>query len=79
MVRGDTIEFENYIPRKHNAKNTSFSPEKEVEIQVILEEMLHKRIIRETTHESIEFVSPIFAEKSPVGWTRLILNFEELN
>ena len=51
MVRGDTIEFENDIPIKHNAKSLSFSPEEEVEIQVILEEMLHKQIIRETTHE----------------------------
>ena len=42
MVRGDTIEFENDIPTKHNAKNPSFSPVEEEEIQVILEEMLHK-------------------------------------
>ena len=42
MVRGNTIEFENDIPIKHNAKNPIFSPEEEVQIQVILEEMLHK-------------------------------------
>ena len=46
MVRGDTIEFENNIPTKDNAKNPSFPEEEEVEIQVILEEMLHKQIIR---------------------------------
>ena len=46
MVRGDTIEFENNIPTKDNAKNPSFSEEEEVEILVILEEMLHKQIIR---------------------------------
>ena len=34
MVRGDTTEFENDIPMKHNAKNSSFSTEEEVEIQV---------------------------------------------
>ena len=79
MVRGDTIEFENDIPTKHNAKNPSFSPVEEEEIQVILEEMLHKRIIRETTHESTEFVSPIFIVKKPDGGTRLILNLKELN
>ena len=79
MVRGDTIEFENDIPTKHNAKNPSFSPVEEEEIQVILEEMLHKRIIRETTHESTEFVSPIFIVKKPDGRTRLILNLKELN
>ena len=59
MIRGDIIEFENDIPIKHNAKNPSVSPEEEEEIQVILEKMLHKQIIRETTHESTEFVSPI--------------------
>ena len=36
MVRRDTIEFENDIPIKHNAKNPSFSLEEEVEIQVTL-------------------------------------------
>ena len=60
MDRGDTTEFGNDIPTKHNAKHPGFSSEEEVGIQVILEEMLHKRIIRGTTHESTEFVSPIF-------------------
>ena len=50
VVRGDTKEFENDIPVKHNAKNLSFSAEEEVEIQIILEEMLHKQFIRETNH-----------------------------
>ena len=44
MVKGDTIKFENDIPTKHNVKYPSFSTEEEVEIQVILEKMLHKRI-----------------------------------
>ena len=60
MDRGDTTEFENDIPTKHNAKHPGFSSEEEVEIQVILEEMLHERFIRETTPESTEFVSLIF-------------------
>ena len=46
MVKGDTIKFENDIPTKHNVKYPSFSTEEEVEIQVILEKMLHKRIIK---------------------------------
>ena len=79
VVRGDTKEFENDIPIKHNAKNLSFSPEEEVEIQIILEEMLHKQIIRETNHESTEFVSPTFIVRKPDGGTRLILNLKELN
>ena len=79
MVRGYSIEFENNIPTKHNAKNPSFSPEEAVDIQVILEEMLYKRIIRKTTHEATEFVSPIFIVKNPNGGSRLILNLKELN
>ena len=78
MVRGDTIEFENDILIKHNAKNPSFSLEEEIEIQVILEEMLHKQT-RETTHESPEFVCPIFIVKKADGATRLTLNLKELN
>ena len=41
--------------------------------------MLHKRIIRETNHESTEFVSPVFIVKKLDGGIRLILNFKELN
>ena len=52
MVRGDTIEFENDNSRKHNGESPSFFPEEEVEFQVILEQILHKRIIREITHKS---------------------------
>ena len=44
-------------------KNPSFSPEEEVEIQVILEETLHKGIIREAIHESTKFLSPVFLVK----------------
>ena len=71
---GDTIEFENDVALKYNAKNPSYSPEEEVEIQVILEEMLHKGTVKETTRESEEFRSPIFIVKKPDGGRRLILS-----
>ena len=75
MVRGDAIEFENDIPKKYNAKNPSFSPEEEVEIQSYLGRNVTKQIIREST----EFVSPIFIVKKFDGGTRIILNLKELN
>ena len=75
MARGDAIEFENGISTKHNAEN----PEEEVEIRAILEKILHKQVIRKTSHESTEFVSPIFIVKNPDDGTRLILNLKELN
>ena len=44
-----------------------------------LEEMLHKQVIMETTHEFTEFVSPIFIIKKPDGRTRLTLNLKGLH
>ena len=41
--------------------------------------MLDKQIKWETTHESTEFVSPIFMTKKSDGGPRLILNLKELN
>ena len=41
--------------------------------------MLHNRILRETTHESAEFVSPICIVKKLDGRVRLILNLKELH
>ena len=59
-------------------RNPSFSPEEEVEIQVILEEMLHKQIIRETTHEPTEFVSPIFIVKKAWWWDKTKFELERV-
>ena len=70
MIPGDNIEFENNILIKHNAKNPNFSPDQKAEIQVILNEMLNKTIIRETIHASTEFVLPIFIVKKPDGQSR---------
>ena len=39
--------------------------------------MLHKIILRESTHESTEFISPIFLFKKPDGAARLILNLSQ--
>ena len=41
--------------------------------------MLHKRIIRGTTHESSEFLSPIFIAKKAHGGAQLFLNLKKLN
>ena len=79
IIPGGNIEFENNIPIKHNAKNANFSPEEEAEIEVILTDMLNKRIIRETIHTSTEFVSPISIVKKPDGESRLIRNLKNLN
>lgn len=70
MIPGDNIEFENNIPIKHNAKNPNFSLDEKAEIQVILNKMLNKTIIRETIHASTEFVLPIFIVKKPDSESR---------
>ena len=59
-------------------KNPSFSPEEEIEIQVILEEMLHKQIIREMNLQNFSLQS-LYLVKKPNGGTRSILNLKELN
>ena len=78
MVRGNTIEFENDIPTKHNAKSPCFSLEEEVKVQFILEEMSHKRIMRETTHESTEFLTPIFKVKMYDWWDTIHFELERV-
>ena len=68
-IRGDTIDFENDTGIKHK-QNTQFFSRGRGKIEAILEEMLHKQIIRETTHKSRDFVSPIFIVKKPDGGTK---------
>ena len=51
------------FPQNIIQKIPVFFSEEEVKIEVILEETLHKRLIRETAHESREFVSSIFIVK----------------
>ena len=48
-----------------NKGSQFFFPEEEVEIQFILEEVFDKQIVRETTHESTEFLSLNFMVKNP--------------
>lgn len=50
-------------------KITSFTPEEQVEIQVVLDEILPTIIIRKTTHKSTEFVSQVFKVKKLDGVT----------
>ena len=67
------------FPQNIIQNNLSFSPEEEVEFQVNLEEMIHKRIIRDTTYKFTEFVSPTFIIKNLDGRIQLILNLKEMN
>ena len=67
------------FPQNIIQNNSSFSPEEEVEFQVNLEEMMHKRIIRDTTYKFTEFVSPTFIIKNLDGRIQLILNLKEMN
>ena len=44
-----------------------------------INDLQQKGIIKETTHEEVEFVSPIFIKHKPDGDVRLILNLKDLN
>ena len=44
-----------------------------------INDLLQKGIIKETTHEEVEFVFPFFIRYKPDGDVRLILNLKDLN
>ena len=67
------------FPQNIILNNPCFSPEEVVEFQVNLEEMMHKRIIGDTTYKFTEFVSPTFIIKNLDGRIQLILNLKEMN
>ena len=71
MVREDTIEFENDIPNKYNAKNPGFFPEEEVE-------MLRKRIMMRTPRESTKFFSPTFIITKALWWDTIDFELERV-
>ena len=44
-----------------------------------INDLFEKGIIKETTHQEAEFLSPIFIKHKPDGDVRLILNLKDLN
>ena len=79
IIEGDKIEFINEHPIRHTAINPIFSERERKLIHNKINDLLQKGIIKETTHEEVEFVSPIFIKQKPDGDVRLILNLIDLN
>ena len=79
IIEGDKIEFINEHPIRHTAINPIFSERERKLIHKKINDLLQKGIIKETTHEEVEFVSPIFIKHKPDGDVRLILNLKDLN
>lgn len=79
IIKGDNIYFESSPPIQHYAQNAKFTSVEEHIIQLEIEKLLKKGVIKESYHEKIEFVSPIFITPKSDGGTRLILNLKKLN
>lgn len=79
ITRGDVIKFIRDPPAKHQARPCLLSKENEVLIDKEIESMLAQGIIKMTTWEPDEYVSPIFPVSNPDGRVRVILNLKVLN
>ena len=79
IIKGDSIEFDTIPPNKHFAKNAAFSEEEDALLDLEIEKLLMKSIIKETHHETNEFVYPIFTTAKSDGGIRLILNLKKFN
>ena len=72
IARGDVIKFIRDPPAKHQARPCLLSKENEVLIDKEIESMLAQGIIKMTTWEPDEYVSPIFPVSKPDGRVRVI-------
>ena len=48
-------------------------------LQMVLEDVLEKQVIKRSTHETGEFISPVFLRPRKSGKLRLKLNLKKLN
>jgi len=78
IIKGDVIDFNGQPPIKHFSEN-SIKLKDENLLQLELEKLLNKGIIKKTIHEPVEYVSPIFITQKSDGGIRLILNLKNLN
>ena len=79
ITEGDKIEFIDEHPIRHTAINPIFSKREIKLINKKINDLLQKGIIKETTHEEVECIFPIFIKHKPDGDKRLILNLKDLN
>ena len=79
MVRGLSVELES-LPSQHEIPDSaSLSPEKDIQLNTQIEEMLAQGILEPAFHKDRAFVSHMFLRPKPDGKYRPILNLSYLN
>ena len=79
LVSGAHIPFLDAPPTSHTLPRTHFSPQLSVWLDEEISRLLRLHIIKQTTHEAGEFISPIFLTDKKDGGHRLILNLKQFN
>ena len=79
IISDDKIEFVDAPKMQHKTRSPKFLDEEINLIKDEIDKLLTKGIIKETCHETKEFVSPIFIFHKSNGGIRLILNLKQLN
>ena len=79
IVRGDPIEFIGVPPSCSFCPQNSISKEHETMIDEEISKLEAKSVIVKTSHESGEFISPIFSVPKKDNKVRLILNLKKFN
>ena len=78
VVMGYKIEFM-VPPIETSVHQPRFTKVEEKALQTVLEDLLEKQVIKRSTHETGEFISPVFLRPKKNGKFRLILNLKKLN
>ena len=79
IVQGDVIRFISEPPERQVVRKCSVSAETANRMNEEISSMLKSNIIRETSHEPGEFLSPIFPVPKHEDKIRIILNLKKLN
>ena len=79
MIQGCPIEFESMPKQLSKAHPISHNPDERKIINIELDKLLSKGVIKETTHLNGEFLSSIFVRQKKDDSYRMILNLNDLN
>ena len=79
IVQGYLIEFISVPIQSSQPKQPKLDKHEEIALNVLLEELLQKRVIEKCAHEAGKFVSPVFLRPKKNGEYRMILNLKNLN
>ena len=73
IIMGYKIDFM-LTPVATSVQQPHFTPIEEKALQTVIDGLLEKQVIERSTHETGEFISPVFLRPKKNGKSRLILN-----